>query len=257
MRAQKVSVSCISAIDVGCKMISSLRWLSAAENSNVYGLFSEKCESGLLEALLEPAGSKKRRKAVNDVTVKYISGDLPETLDAFYKSDPDSFEFPANHPSMVEPLPTVVRQTTLLKNEKSKQADKSKKEAELEARYDVWNKGIKTLEETYNKLKEQEYESSKPLARYADDKDLTEHLKSQIHTEDPMAQYFAQKSLKKKKKKKDSKKSTRVQLVLVPPTHRKQMTVIMVKRKIVDHITKDLNLLQIVMESNLVIDGME
>ncbi|CAH8591359.1 unnamed protein product [Heterobilharzia americana] len=168
-------------------MISSLRWLSAAENSNVYGLFSENAKADYLKRYLEPAGSKKRRKAVNDVTVKYISGDLPETLDAFYKSDPDSFEFPANHPSMVEPLPTVVRQTTLLKNEKSKQADKSKKEAELEARYDVWNKGIKTLEETYNKLKEQEYESSKPLARYADDKDLTEHLKSQIHTEDPMA----------------------------------------------------------------------
>ncbi|KAH8873037.1 BUD13 like [Schistosoma japonicum] len=158
-----------------------------------------------LKRYLEPAGSKKKRKAVNDVTVKYISGDLPETLDAFYKADPDGFEFPTN-PSLVETLPTVVRQATLLKDKKSKQEDKSKKEAELEARYDVWNRGIKTLEETYNKLKEQEYESSKPLARYADDKDLTEHLKSQIHSEDPMAQYFAQKSAKKKRKKKDHKK---------------------------------------------------
>nr|CAX69570.1 BUD13 homolog [Schistosoma japonicum] len=162
-------------------------------------------KSDYLKRYLEPAGSKKKRKAVNDVTVKYISGDLPETLDAFYKADPDGFEFPTN-PSLVETLPTVVRQATLLKDKKSKQEDKSKKEAELEARYDVWNRGIKTLEETYNKLKEQEYESSKPLARYADDKDLTEHLKSQIHSEDPMAQYFAQKSAKKKRKKKDHKK---------------------------------------------------
>ncbi|CAH8292286.1 unnamed protein product [Schistosoma turkestanicum] len=132
-------------------------------------------------------------------------GDLPETLDAFYKTDPDSFEFPTD-PSFVEPLPTVVRQATLLKDKKLKQEDKSKKEAELEARYDIWNKGIKTLEETYNKLKEQEYESSKPLARYADDEDLTEHLKSQIHSEDPMAQYFIQKSSKQKHKKKSHKK---------------------------------------------------
>ncbi|CAH8292275.1 unnamed protein product [Schistosoma turkestanicum] len=158
-----------------------------------------------LRRYLEPGGSKKKRKAVNDITVKYISGDLPETLDAFYKTDPDSFEFPTD-PSFVEPLPTVVRQATLLKDKKLKQEDKSKKEAELEARYDIWNKGIKTLEETYNKLKEQEYESSKPLARYADDEDLTEHLKSQIHSEDPMAQYFIQKSSKQKHKKKSHKK---------------------------------------------------
>uniref|UniRef100_A0A094ZUT9 BUD13 homolog n=1 Tax=Schistosoma haematobium TaxID=6185 RepID=A0A094ZUT9_SCHHA len=154
---------------------------------------------------LEPVGSKKKRKVVNDITVKYISGDLPETLDAFYKTDADGFEFPSD-PSFVEPLPTVVRQATLLKDKKSKQGDKSRKEAELEARYDVWNKGIKTLEETYNKLKEQEYESSKPLARYASDKDLTEHLKSQIHSEDPMAQYFVRKSAKKKRQKKSHKK---------------------------------------------------
>ncbi|CAH8616906.1 unnamed protein product [Schistosoma margrebowiei] len=117
----------------------------------------------------------------------------------------DGFEFPSD-PSSVETLPKVVRQATLLKDKKSKQGDKSKKEAELEARYDVWNKGIKTLEETYNKLKEQEYESSKPLARYASDKDLTEHLKSQIHSEDPMAQYFVRKSAKKKRQKKSHKK---------------------------------------------------
>ncbi|CAH8588441.1 unnamed protein product [Schistosoma mattheei] len=142
-----------------------------------------------LRRYLEPVGTKKKRKVVNDITVKYISGDLPETLDAFYKTDAD-----------------MVRQATLLKDKKSKQGDKSRKEAELEARYDVWNKGIKTLEETYNKLKEQEYESSKPLARYASDKDLTEHLKSQIHSEDPMAQYFVRKSAKKKRQKKGHKK---------------------------------------------------
>ncbi|CAH8865391.1 unnamed protein product [Trichobilharzia szidati] len=170
---------------------------------------SKNSKEDYLKRYLEPVSSKKKRKAVNDVTVKYISGDLPETLDAFYKSDPDSFTFPNipdpdddNGEHQQQPA-TIVRQTALLKNTKApKPLDKSKKEAELEARYDVWNKGIKTLEETYNKLKEQEYESSKPLARYADDKDLTEHLKSQIHAEDPMAQYFA----KKKKKKKHGKK---------------------------------------------------
>lgn len=65
---------------------------------------------------------------------------------------------------------------------------------------------IKTVEETIQQLKQQEYESSKPLARYADDADLTEHLKGQIHPDDPMAEYFAKKAEKDKKKKNKHKK---------------------------------------------------
>lgn len=66
------------------------------------------------------------------------------------------------------------------------------------------------MKETYEKLKQQEYESSKPLARYADDADLTEHLKSKIHADDPMAKYFAQKSERNKQKKIKEKQKRRI-----------------------------------------------
>ncbi|CAH8581980.1 unnamed protein product [Dicrocoelium dendriticum] len=156
-----------------------------------------------LKRYLEP--KKGRNRKFEDVTVKYISGDLPETLDAFYNDQSEAFPFSADH----EEAPTVVRKTTLSKAEKgdkSKELSDKKKEAEIQARYDVWNRGIKTLEETYAKLKEQQYESSKPLARYADDADLTEHLKSKLHADDPMAEYFAKKKKKHEKPKKKKKK---------------------------------------------------
>lgn len=149
-------------------------------------------------------------------------------MDAFYQSNETESVFPADEPE----APTVVRRATLEKSAKEKRksasAEKSRKEAELEARYDVWNKGyvviislqlfppynnsVKTLQETYEHLKQQEYESSKPLARYADDADLTDHLKSQIHVDDPMAQYFLKKQSKKKKHK--SKKGTQSVCIL-------------------------------------------
>ncbi|CAL8069379.1 unnamed protein product [Calicophoron daubneyi] len=158
-----------------------------------------------LKRYLEPPKSKKRR--TDKTTVKYISGDLPETLDAFYKENAGDFDFPA----APQDAPTIVRKKvpTQTKEEELKDLERVKKEAEIQARYDVWNKGIKTLEETIAKLKEQEYESSKPLARYADDADLTKHLKSQIHANDPMAQYFAKKAEKSKKKHKHKKKHRR------------------------------------------------
>ncbi|OON22322.1 hypothetical protein X801_01782, partial [Opisthorchis viverrini] len=158
-----------------------------------------------LKRYLEPKKGKHRR--YNDVTVKYISGDLPETLDAFYSETADDLPFSS---TTHEEAPTVVRKKAPQKTEaeKSKELATAKKQAELEARYDVWNRGIKTVQETYEKLKQQEYESSKPLARYADDEDLTKHLKSQIHAEDPMAQYFAKKEQKKKKKKKHKRSSS-------------------------------------------------
>ncbi|KAG5448773.1 bud site selection protein [Clonorchis sinensis] len=193
-----------------------------------------------LKRYLEPKKGKHRR--YNDVTVKYISltgtnsnislfvltvlitsqlhnhedyssaaygyrGDLPETLDAFYSEKADDLPFCS---TTHEEAPTVVRKKAPQKTEaeKSKELATAKKQAELEARYDVWNRGIKTVQETYEKLKQQEYESSKPLARYADDEDLTKHLKSQIHAEDPMAQYFAKKEQKKKKKKKHKRSSS-------------------------------------------------
>ncbi|KAF5397585.1 putative pre-mRNA-splicing factor CWC26 [Paragonimus heterotremus] len=157
-----------------------------------------------LKRYLEPKKGKKRK--YNDVTVKYISGDLPETLDAFYHDGATDVAFLADH----EEAPTIVRKQVASKTEaaNTKKLDTMKKEAELQARYDVWNRGIKTMEETYEKLRQQEHESSKPLARYADDAELTAHLKSQIHADDPMAQYFAKKEKKKHRHKKTRHKGS-------------------------------------------------
>lgn len=70
-----------------------------------------------------------------------FSGDLPETLDAFYAADGDDPLFPENH----EEAPTVVRKRAIpvkkTTEEEKKHLDKVKKEAEIQARYDVWNRG--------------------------------------------------------------------------------------------------------------------
>ncbi|KAF6777923.1 hypothetical protein AHF37_02480 [Paragonimus kellicotti] len=69
----------------------------------------------------------------------FYSGDLPETLDAFYHDGASDVAFLADH----EEAPTVVRKQAASKTEaaNTKKLDTMKKEAELQARYDVWNRG--------------------------------------------------------------------------------------------------------------------
>ncbi|CAL1273407.1 unnamed protein product [Larinioides sclopetarius] len=74
--------------------------------------------------------------------------------------------------------------------------EKEKKQAELQQKYAQWGKGIEQSESQHQKLSEDLYESTKPLARYQGDEDLEEQLKARIHDDDPMAEY-----IKKKKKK--------------------------------------------------------
>lgn len=63
---------------------------------------------------------------------------------------------------------------------------------ELQAKYKRWGKGLKQIEEKQKRLQEEEYEMSKPLARYKDDEDLDEHLREQELVDDPMLEYFRQ-----------------------------------------------------------------
>lgn len=53
------------------------------------------------------------------------------------------------------------------------------KETALKAKYADWKKGLTQKKEKEEKIVEFLYESEKPLARYADDKDLDNLLKSQ------------------------------------------------------------------------------
>ncbi|BHF78446.1 bud site selection protein [Sparganum proliferum] len=174
-------------------------------------LSKEEC----LKRYLDPPKGKARKNKTNDV--KYITGDLPDSLDAFDERTKMEFSlFPTATPSLTGEvlsefmLPTNVRKrkaTSLVDAEA--QADKARKQAELEAKYALWNRGIETVKERDAEMQAERYEISKPFARYADDEDLTAQQKSKIYAEDPMAAYFKEKEEKKLKKEKKAKKKKR------------------------------------------------
>ncbi|XP_066156844.1 BUD13 homolog [Euwallacea fornicatus] len=74
---------------------------------------------------------------------------------------------------------------------------KRKKEEENKEKYHKWGKGLKQVEDANEKIKNDIYEMSKPLARYADDEDLEKYLKEQEREGDPMLKYIRQKKKKK------------------------------------------------------------
>ncbi|GFU37436.1 BUD13 homolog [Nephila pilipes] len=80
-----------------------------------------------------------------------------------------------------------------IEEENQERLEKEKKLSEQQQKYAEWGKGIEQSESKKNKLSEDLYESSKPLARYQDDEDLEEQLKSKIHDDDPMAEFFKKK----------------------------------------------------------------
>lgn len=56
--------------------------------------------------------------------------------------------------------------------------------------YDRWGKGLKQIEDYRQQKADEAYEGSKPLARYADDKDLDKLLREKEHPDDPMLAYM-------------------------------------------------------------------
>ncbi|CAF0792588.1 unnamed protein product [Brachionus calyciflorus] len=81
---------------------------------------------------------------------------------------------------------TKVRVRKLTKEEEAKKA----KEAALKAKYAEWGKGLVQKKEREEKIKEFLHESEKPLARFADDRDLDVLLKNQEREDDPMLAYM-------------------------------------------------------------------
>ncbi|KAK6622787.1 hypothetical protein RUM43_008630 [Polyplax serrata] len=79
------------------------------------------------------------------------------------------------------------------KEEARKRREKEEKEAEKIAQYAVWGKGVKQVTDRQDKINDELYEMSKPLARYRDDKDLEEMLKNQEREGDPMLEYIRKK----------------------------------------------------------------
>uniref|UniRef100_A0A1B0DGZ5 BUD13 homolog n=1 Tax=Phlebotomus papatasi TaxID=29031 RepID=A0A1B0DGZ5_PHLPP len=92
-----------------------------------------------------------------------------------------------------------------LEAEAEKDRAKERKEQEKKAVYDRWGKGLKQVEDYRQRIDEESYEMSKPLARYSDDADLDNYLKQQEREGDPMLEYIRQ---KEREKQTDSKKPT-------------------------------------------------
>lgn len=86
-----------------------------------------------------------------------------------------------------------------MRQEAEKQSKKDEKEAARKAIYDRWGAGLKQVEDHRARLDEISHEMSKPLARYANDNDLDEHLKCQERIGDPMLDYIRQKRQEKRK----------------------------------------------------------
>ncbi|XP_067662520.1 BUD13 homolog [Haliotis asinina] len=83
--------------------------------------------------------------------------------------------------------------------EKEKEEEEARRKAVMEKRYEEWGKGLKQKEALEQRLSDTLHEAAKPLARYRDDDDLDELLKSREREGDPMAAFLK----KKKKKNKD------------------------------------------------------
>uniref|UniRef100_A0A182WDB1 BUD13 homolog n=1 Tax=Anopheles minimus TaxID=112268 RepID=A0A182WDB1_9DIPT len=77
---------------------------------------------------------------------------------------------------------------------------KRKQEEKKKEIYTRWGKGVKQTEEYNAQLQAAAYEMEKPLARYADDKDLDEYLKQQERDGDPMLEYLRNKQREENKR---------------------------------------------------------
>nr|CDS26604.1 BUD13 [Hymenolepis microstoma] len=164
-----------------------------------------------LKKYLKPKCSGKK----SDGQVHYITGEMPDTLDAYEEvTKAQISKRPLLNFDEDDVISPLVEETQVRKRTKGipseedlqNQLEKARKKAELEAKYQLWNRGIDTIREEEQKLQDAQYEASKPLARYADDQDLNSQLKNFIHAEDPMSAYFAEKAIKKRKKEEKKKK---------------------------------------------------
>ncbi|KAJ1521479.1 hypothetical protein ONE63_003147 [Megalurothrips usitatus] len=95
--------------------------------------------------------------------------------------------------------------------EMAEQRAKDEKESKKKEKYSRWGKGLKQVDDQQEKLAQDLYEMSKPLARYADDADLDSYLREQDREGDPMLEYL------RNKKKEETKSNLPVYQGSFPP----------------------------------------
>lgn len=132
---------------------------------------------------------------------------LREETEAYKKREAEHFSKLSKEVTGVGQA-AVVRDTKTgkkrnLEAEAAEEREKQKRQAELDEKYAKWGKGLKQVEDREEKLKDDLYEMSKPLARYADDADLDKRLREQEREGDPMLEYIKQKQIKEGKRKPD------------------------------------------------------
>lgn len=80
-----------------------------------------------------------------------------------------------------------------LEEEAKQKQEEDERTAQRQEKYSKWGKGLKQVEEQMENLQQALHVVSKPLARYADDKDLDQHLRNQEREGDPMLEYIRSK----------------------------------------------------------------
>jgi pre-mRNA-splicing factor CWC26 len=79
------------------------------------------------------------------------------------------------------------------KLERLQKMQEEKKKLEEEEKFMQWGKGVATLRMAEEKIQEELYEMSKPLARYADDEDLERMLKARERDGNPILKFIKKK----------------------------------------------------------------
>ena len=128
--------------------------------------------------------------------LNFEQNNVPSMLNEGARSTRQEREIPAN----VSGAATVPifrdRRTGKIRNPK-KEAEEKRKQAEKDEmdkeKYNKWGRGVKQVEDEQEKLNNELYEMSKPLARYADDADLEKYLKEKEREGDPMLAYIRRK----------------------------------------------------------------
>ncbi|CAK9803820.1 BUD13 homolog [Anthophora quadrimaculata] len=132
---------------------------------------------------------------------------LREETEAYRKREAEHFSKLSKEVTGVGQA-TVVRDTKTgrkrnLEQEAAEDREKQKRQAEIDEKYAKWGRGLKQVEDHEERLRDDLYEMSKPLARYADDVDLDKRLREQEREGDPMLEYIKQKQIKEGKRKPD------------------------------------------------------
>ncbi|KOC67324.1 BUD13 like protein [Habropoda laboriosa] len=149
----------------------------------------------------EEDNEKRMKKTLDGKTAGLQNAKaLREETEAYKKREAEHFSKLSKDVTGVGQA-TIVRNTKTgkrrnLEQEAAEDREKQKRQAEMDEKYAKWGRGLKQVEDREERLKDDLYEMSKPLARYADDVDLDKRLREQDREGDPMLEYIKQKQIK-------------------------------------------------------------